>query len=207
MTHRHALPLRLLFAFAASTIVSLVTRVDAQEAAEEARSAPLDRALPMSPNVTTGTLGNGLKYYVRANSEPENRAFFRLVVNVGSLAEEADELGVAHFLEHLAFNGTENFEKNELIAQLEAIGMRIGPGLNARTSFDETVYLLSVPTDAPEHLATPGRVTPNACRSARPRASPPSVERSSASFIASGIVPTSWPSWPSAISTPLASNG
>ena len=151
---RHVRPLRLLFAFAALTVCCLGTRIDAQRAAEEARSAPLDRVLPMSPNVTIGALDNGLRYYIRANSEPENRAFFRLVVNVGSLAEEADERGVAHFLEHMAFNGTENFEKNALVARLEAIGMRIGPGLNARTSFDETVYMLSVPTDVPEHLAT-----------------------------------------------------
>jgi zinc protease len=70
------------------------------------------------------------------------------------VAEEADEQGVAHFLEHMAFNGTENFEKGELVERLEAIGMRLGTGLNARTSFDETVYMLTVPTDVPAHMET-----------------------------------------------------
>ena len=155
MTRHNALPKRLFFAaLAALSIVSSAEPLLAQTDAEQARSAPLDRRLPMSPNVTTGTLDNGLTYFIRANSEPENRAFLRLVVNVGSLAEEADEQGVAHFLEHMAFNGTENFEKGELVERLEAIGMRLGTGLNARTSFDETVYMLSVPTDVPEHVET-----------------------------------------------------
>lgn len=154
MTKSHGVPTRLLAALCALAVFSVEPRLNAQADAEKARSAPLDAALPMSANVAMGTLDNGLKYYVRANSEPENRAFLRLVVNVGSLAEEADERGVAHFLEHMAFNGTENFAKGELVARLEAIGMRLGPGLNARTSFDETVYMLSVPTDVPEHLET-----------------------------------------------------
>jgi zinc protease len=128
--------------------------LEAQSDAERARSAALDELLPMSAEVTTGTLGNGLEYFIHRNSEPQKRAFLRLVVNVGSVVEEADEQGVAHFLEHMAFNGTENFAKSELVERLEAMGMRIGTDLNARTAFDETVYMLTVPTDVPEHMDT-----------------------------------------------------
>src|SRR5262245_27476365 len=141
-------------AFAALTALCHVPSLQAQTDAEQARAAPLNQPLPMAAEVKTGTLGNGLKYFIRANSEPKNRAFLRLVVNVGSLAEEDDQRGVAHFLEHMAFKGTEHFEKDELVQRLQAIGMQLGTGLNARTSFDETVFLLSVPTDAPQHMET-----------------------------------------------------
>ena len=155
MTRPGYFPMRLLVvALSVLTMLGLSERLDAQTDAERARSVSLDQPLPMSTEVTTGTLDNGLKYFVRANSEPENRAFLRLVVNIGSVAEEDDERGVAHFLEHMAFNGTENFAKNELVERLESIGMRIGTGLNASTSFDETVYMLSVPTEDPEHMET-----------------------------------------------------
>ena len=153
MAHPHPFP-RLVVVLVAVAALCRTELLNAQNEAEQARSAPLDRALPMSAEVTTGTLGNGLKYFIRANSEPKNRAFLRLVVNIGSLAEEENQRGVAHFLEHMAFNGTEHFEKTKLVERLEAIGMQIGTGLNARTSFDETVFMLSVPTDAPEHMET-----------------------------------------------------
>ena len=110
--------------------------------------------VPPDPVVTTGTLANGLTYFVHANDEPENRAALRLVVNVGSILEEDDQLGLAHFVEHMAFNGTRNFEKQELVNYLESIGMQFGPGVNAYTSFDETVYMLTVPMDDPEIVAT-----------------------------------------------------
>jgi zinc protease len=103
--------------------------------------------LPVDPELRVGTLENGLRYYVRANGRPAQRAELRLVVNAGSVLEDADQRGLAHFVEHMAFNGTRNFERQDLVDYLESIGMRFGPDLNAYTSFDETVYELLVPTD------------------------------------------------------------
>ena len=114
----------------------------------------LDQIPPIDPLITVGELKNGLRYYVRENGQPENRAELRLVVNVGSMQEDEDQLGLAHFVEHMAFNGTEHFAKQELVEFMESIGMRFGPGLNAMTSFDETVYMLRVPTDKPEVIKT-----------------------------------------------------
>ena len=108
--------------------------------------------IPLDPAFRTGQLDNGLTWYLRANDEPEQRAFLNLIVKVGSLQEDEDQLGLAHFLEHMAFNGTENFEKQELINYLETIGMEFGPEINAYTNFDETVYMLTIPTDDPEFL-------------------------------------------------------
>jgi zinc protease len=113
---------------------------------------PLTQPLPVDPDVTTGQFENGLKYMIRKNALPAGRAELRLVVNVGSLVEDNDQLGLAHFVEHMAFNGTKNFPKLETVAFLESIGMRFGPSINASTSFDETVYMLQVPTDKPEVL-------------------------------------------------------
>lgn len=110
--------------------------------------------LPMDEAVVTGELENGLRYYVQQNSRPEARAELRLVVNVGSVLEEESQRGLAHLLEHMAFNGTESFEKQELVDYLESIGMAFGPSVNAYTSFDETVYMLRVPTDDGQALAT-----------------------------------------------------
>lgn len=114
---------------------------------------PLTQPLPVDPDVVTGQFENGLKYMIRRNALPAGRAELRLVVNVGSLVEDDDQLGLAHFVEHMAFNGTRNFPKLETVAFLESIGMRFGPSVNASTSFDETVYMLQVPTDKPEVLA------------------------------------------------------
>lgn len=110
--------------------------------------------LGQDPAVTIGTLTNGLRYYVRANSRPENRAELSLLVNAGSLLEEEDQRGLAHFVEHMAFNGTASFEKQALVDYLESIGMRFGADLNAYTGFDETVYMLTVPTDTGTALET-----------------------------------------------------
>jgi zinc protease len=117
---------------------------------EDAKTAPLDQKIPIDPRVTVGQLENGLRYYIRENGRPENRAELRLVVNAGSVQEDDDQRGLAHFLEHMAFNGTENFAKNELIEFMESIGMQFGPGLNAYTGFDETVYMLRIPTESDE---------------------------------------------------------
>ena len=122
-------------------------------ALEHARTGSLDEPMPVGPGVTVGQLENGLRYYIRENSEPANRAEFSLVVKVGSVVEDEDQLGLAHFLEHMAFNGTENFEKQELIDFMVSIGMRMGADLNAGTGFDETRYMLQIPTDSPEVMA------------------------------------------------------
>jgi len=110
---------------------------------------PVDLNAPLQadPDVRIGTLQNGLTYYLRGNQRPEARAELRLVVNAGSVLEDDDQQGLAHFLEHMAFNGTTHFEKQALVDYLERIGMRFGPDINAYTSFDETVYMLTVPTD------------------------------------------------------------
>ncbi len=100
----------------------------------------------------SGELENGFRYLIRQNEKPEERAELRLVVNAGSVLEEDDQQGLAHYLEHSAFNGTEHFEKNELVRFLESLGMGFGPDLNAYTSFDETVYMLTVPTGDQEVL-------------------------------------------------------
>src|SRR5215212_5122524 len=120
------------------TVVSAVA--DAQEPA-------LTTPLPVDSKVKIGTLPNGIRYYIRQNSRPEKRAELRLVVNAGSILEDNDQRGLAHFIEHTAFNGTTNFKKNDLISYLQSIGVRFGADLNAYTAFDETVYILPVPTD------------------------------------------------------------
>jgi zinc protease len=116
-------------------------------------AAPGD-PLPVDSAVTVGTLANGLRYYIRENREPRARAELRLVVRAGSILEDDDQLGLAHFVEHMAFNGTEHFAKQELVDYLESIGMRFGPEVNAYTSFDQTVYMLTVPTDSAALMAT-----------------------------------------------------
>ena len=109
---------------------------------------PLEARLSIDPEVVTGELANGLRYVIRKNAKPEKRAELRLTIDVGSILEEDQQQGLAHFAEHMAFNGTRNFAKQELVDYLESIGMRFGPDLNAYTSFDETVYMLTVPTDS-----------------------------------------------------------
>ena len=108
--------------------------------------------IPINPAVTIGKLDNGLTYYIHSNKKPENRAEMLLVVNAGSVLETDDQQGLAHFLEHMAFNGTKNFPKQDLVEYLESIGLDFGPDLNAYTSFDETVYMLQVPTDDTEKM-------------------------------------------------------
>lgn len=107
-------------------------------------------ALPTDPAVVVGELDNGLTYYLRENDSPGGRVELRLLVDAGSIQEDPDQAGMAHFLEHMMFNGTERFPKNELIAILESFGPRFGPDINAYTSFDETVYELSLTTDTDE---------------------------------------------------------
>jgi len=106
-----------------------------------------DAPLPLWPEVKHGVLANGLTYYVLKHGKPEHRAFLWLAVNAGSVQEDDDQRGLAHFDEHMAFNGTKRFPEAEIVNYLEKIGMRFGADLNARTTFDDTVYELEVPTD------------------------------------------------------------
>ena len=99
--------------------------------------------LPIDPNVRYGKLENGLTYYVRHNEHPKNRAEFYIAQKVGSILEEENQRGLAHFLEHMAFNGTKNFPGKSMLNYLETIGVKFGTNVNAYTGFDETVYNLS----------------------------------------------------------------
>ncbi len=121
----------------------------------------LEAKIPTDPSLISGQLENGLKYFIKENGKPENRAELRLVVNAGSILEDEDQLGLAHLLEHMAFNGSEDFPKQDLVNYLESIGMRFGPDLNAYTSFDETVYMLQVPTDSLTQLTTGFQILEN----------------------------------------------
>lgn len=108
--------------------------------------------IPFDPNVKTGKLKNGLTYYIRKNDKPEDKVDLRLIVNAGSILENDDQQGLAHFMEHMNFNGTKRFPKNKLVDYLQSIGIKFGQHLNAYTSFDETVYFLPLPSDNPEKL-------------------------------------------------------
>jgi zinc protease len=108
--------------------------------------------IPFDPEVKKGILSNGLTYYIRKNAKPEEKVELRLVVNAGSILETDKQLGLAHFMEHMNFNGSKNFNKNELVDYLQSIGVKFGAHLNAYTSFDETVYILPIPTDNEEKL-------------------------------------------------------
>jgi len=112
--------------------------------------ADLTKQLPLDPSVRVGKLENGLVYYIRKNKKPENRLDLRLVVNAGSVLENDDQQGLAHFLEHMCFNGTKNFPKNQLVDFLQKTGVKFGADINAYTSFDETVYMLEIPSDKSE---------------------------------------------------------
>ena len=112
----------------------------------------LDDPVPLSPLLRKGQLPNGLTYYIQKNDKPAKQVELRLVVKAGSVLEDDDQQGLAHFTEHMAFNGSTHFKGNALVSFLQSIGMRFGADLNAYTGFDETVYILSVPTDKPGNL-------------------------------------------------------
>ncbi len=112
----------------------------------------LNEKLPVDPEVKIGTLGNGLTYYIRQNKKPEQKVELRLIVNAGSILEDDNQQGLAHLSEHMAFNGTTHFKKNDIISFLQSIGVGFGNDLNAYTSFDETVYILPIPTDKPGNI-------------------------------------------------------
>ena len=108
--------------------------------------------IKVSGELDQGTLKNGLKYYIYKNKKPKNKAYLALIVNSGSLQEDEDQLGMAHFIEHMAFNGTKNYPENMLVKHLQSIGMNFGADLNAFTGFDRTIYKLQIPTDKPEEF-------------------------------------------------------
>ena len=146
------------FAFAAATILAatfvVLGPVTAQQPAipPAVRAVTLEQAVPVDPLITVGTLPNGMRYYLRENRLPQGRAELRLAVNAGAVLEDDDQRGLAHFVEHMAFNGTQNFPGNAVGAFMQSIGVRFGAHVNARTSFDETVYQLQIPTGDPAVL-------------------------------------------------------
>jgi len=111
-----------------------------------------DKPIPTDPDVKIGKLANGLTYYIQKNPKPEKKVELRLVVNAGSILEDNDQLGLAHFMEHMSFNGSKHFPKNELVNYLQTVGVKFGADLNASTSFDETVYILPISSDNPDIL-------------------------------------------------------
>ncbi len=115
-------------------------------------AAPPAATLPVDPAVKIGKLDNGLTYYVRSNDAPGGSLELRLVVAAGSLEQEVTGSGVAHFLEHMLFNGTAEYPGNELDDALQSLGMQVGADVNAYTSCEATVYGLTVPLDSPEHV-------------------------------------------------------
>jgi zinc protease len=127
----------------------------ASRAQPSAQPRPLDlqAPLPLDPAVRRFTLENGLTVYVRRNARPANRVLLRLAVNAGSLDEADDQQGLAHFLEHMAFNGSEHFAPGEFVSYFESVGARLGPHVNAQTGFEETTYMLDLPADRPDVLA------------------------------------------------------
>ncbi|MFP4094664.1 MAG: M16 family metallopeptidase [Cyclobacteriaceae bacterium] len=137
----------LTFSLLLSTLLPINTLAQEDKGLESISIPKEDNAeIPLDESIIKGKLENGLTYYIRRNAKPEERVELRLAVNAGSLMEDDDQLGLAHFTEHMAFNGTENFEKNELVNVLQMAGVKFGAHLNAYTSFDETVYILKVPT-------------------------------------------------------------
>lgn len=106
----------------------------------------------LDPSVKTGTLENGVRYFLMKNGKPENRIELRLTVQVGSVQETDQELGLAHLVEHLQFEGTERFGPQEIIGFLESNGMKFGNDLNAQTGFNNTQYFLDLPADKPDVL-------------------------------------------------------
>ncbi len=111
-----------------------------------------DTPIPPDPNIRIGKLDNGLTYYIKYNKKPEQRVELRLAVNAGSICETDAQQGLAHFCEHMCFNGTKNFPSNKIIDMLEEMGVKFGAELNAYTSFDQTIYMLKVPTDKTEWI-------------------------------------------------------
>ena len=138
--------------FAAAFVASLLLVTGCSTSKVENKSN--GNQLVLDSAVKQGKLDNGMSYFIRENGEPKNRIQLRLVVKAGSCMEDEDQKGIAHFVEHMCFNGTENFEKSAIVDYFESIGMSFGPEVNAETSFEHTVYMLELPADNPEILKT-----------------------------------------------------
>lgn len=130
--------------------VLFTTALSAQAPQPAAPALNLNDQIPLDSAVRTGTLPNGLQYFIRQNPRPEKRLSLRLAIKAGSLFEADDQQGLAHLIEHMAFNGSAHFKPGELVSYFESAGARLGPHVNAYTSFDETVYMLDLPSDKPE---------------------------------------------------------
>lgn len=141
-----------LWLLAALVVAGTCLSTAQQPTAPAPQTAALTERIPADPAITIGTLPNGITYYIRPNKKPENRAALRLAVNAGSILEDEDQRGLAHMVEHMAFNGTKNFPGMGIVNFLQSIGMQFGAHVNAYTSFDETVYQLQVPTDKADVL-------------------------------------------------------
>jgi zinc protease len=137
----------------ASTFIFIFSYSAAAENKLDMDLTNLDTPIPIDKAIRKGTLANGLTYYIKKNAKPEKRMELRLVIKAGAINEDSDQNGVAHFVEHMLFNGTEHFPKNDLVHYLEKIGVRFGADLNAYTSTDQTVYQLPIPTDKPELIS------------------------------------------------------
>lgn len=112
--------------------------------------AALNLSDPVSIEQQVGQLANGLTYYIQKNARPEKRLELRLVVKAGSVLEDDNQRGQAHFVEHTTINGSKHFKKHELISYLQSTGLKFGADLNAYTGFNETVFILPLPTDKRE---------------------------------------------------------
>ncbi|PQJ78074.1 M16 family metallopeptidase [Polaribacter porphyrae] len=137
-------------------LTSIMASCDSQKKAVEKKIKEVEKVvkeevkspeIPIDPSVKIGKLSNGITYYIKNNGKPADKVELRLAINAGSILEDNDQLGVAHFMEHMNFNGTKNFKKNELINYLQSIGVKFGADLNAYTGFDQTVYILPIPSD------------------------------------------------------------
>ncbi len=163
MSHRIGIALASIFAVAAcgspaphATVPSPTGGTASTTAGTAAAASPAvaETPTPLDPQIRLTHLSNGLTVYVMHHEKPEQRAALWLAVNAGSVLEDDDQRGLAHFVEHMAFNGTKHFKKQAIVNYIENIGMRFGPDVNAYTSFDQTVYMLTVPTDNHDTLST-----------------------------------------------------
>lgn len=132
-------------------LITILVSVQLSYAQKTVNTAPKG-VIPVAPDVKVGTLPNGLTYYIKYNAKPEKKVELRLAVNAGAILEDDSQQGLAHFMEHMNFNGLKHFPNNELVHYLQSIGVAFGNDLNAYTGFDETVYILPVPSDDKEKL-------------------------------------------------------
>lgn len=146
--------------FASPAVAQQKAAIKKATITKPAAKAP-NSAIPNDPNVRIGKLANGLTYYIRKNTEPKKRAELYLANKIGSLMENDEQQGLAHFTEHMAFNGTKDFPKNEMINYLQKAGVRFGADLNAYTGFNQTVYQLPIPTDSVEVFKTGFKILAN----------------------------------------------